>query len=141
MPSIQPALVSGGYDWVDARDVAKGAIAAADRGRTGQSYLLTGGFAALTEMAEVAASHTGARGPFFTVPLALANAVAPAGAAVARFLNVEPLFTDESLSVLNTGVRFDHGLATKELGHEPRSLRETVADTLDWFRDAGQLPG
>ena len=37
-----PALLDGGYNWVDARDVAAGALAAERQGRTGECYLLTG---------------------------------------------------------------------------------------------------
>lgn len=134
-----PALTPGGYDWVDARDVAQGAIAAAERGRTGQSYLLTGRFASIGEISERVGSICGSRTPLFTVPLGLAKAFAPLGAAVARKLKAEPLFTDESLSVLNTGVRFDHALAAEELGHDPRDLGTTLADTLRWFHDARML--
>ncbi len=134
-----PALTPGGYDWVDARDVVATAIAAADRGRTGQSYLLTGRYVALTEIAERVSAITGARAPLFTVPLGLAQAVAPVGAAVARALKAEPLFTDESLSVLNTGVRFNHSLAANELGHAPRDFGATLTDTLRWFHEAGHL--
>ncbi|MEM6991939.1 MAG: NAD-dependent epimerase/dehydratase family protein [Myxococcota bacterium] len=134
-----PALTPGGYDWVDARDVVSSAMAAAERGRTGQSYLLTGRYVALQEIADRVAAITGARAPLFTVPLPLAQAVAPVGAAVARALKSEPLFTDESLSVLNTGVRFNHGLAARELGHAPRDFGATLADTLRWFHEAGLL--
>ena len=37
-----PALVDGGFDWVDVRDVVAGALAAADRAPRGARYLLVG---------------------------------------------------------------------------------------------------
>ena len=134
-----PALTPGGYDWVDVRDVARSAINAATAGRCGQSYLLTGHFATLREIAERVASITGKRAPLLTVPLALAKAVAPVGAALARKLDFEPLFTDETLAIVNADVRFDHAQATRELDHHPRDFGVTLADTLRWFHDSGRL--
>ncbi|MBL4684420.1 MAG: NAD-dependent epimerase/dehydratase family protein [Nannocystaceae bacterium] len=136
-----PALTPGGYDWVDVRDVVSTVIAAAERGRTGQSYLVTGHYVELKDISQRICAITGARAPLFTVPLAVAEAVAPIGAFLARALKAEPLFTDESLSVLNTGVRFNHGLAKAELGHEPRDFEATLGDTLRWFRESGHLKG
>ena len=134
-----PAVTAGGYDWVDVRDVATSMIAAAERGRTGQSYLLTNRYATLNELGDHIGAITGKMKPFLTVPMSLAKAVAPLGETVARWLDAEPLFTEESLAVLDTEARFDHGLAREELGHEPRDLGTTLADTLRWFSEHGKL--
>lgn len=134
-----PAVTAGGYDWVDVRDVASSMIAAAERGRTGQSYLLTNRYATLSEIGDRIGAITGKMKPLFALPLSLAKAVAPLGEAVARLLDAEPLFTEESLAVLDTQARFDNRLAREELGHDPRDLGSTLADTLRWFSDQGRL--
>lgn len=134
-----PALTPGAYDFVDVRDVVDGGIAAMERGRVGESYLLTGHAVALRELAGRVAALTGGRAPRLTVPMSVALAFAPIGTRAARLLGTEPLFTRESLAVVNSGVRFDHGKASAELGYRPRPLDDTLADTLRWFVQTGQL--
>ena len=54
-----PALVEGGFDWVDARDVAKGALSAAVRGTAGARYILSGHWVSVRELARLVGSITG----------------------------------------------------------------------------------
>ncbi len=54
-----PALVAGGFDWVDARDVCAAAIAAEDRGRRGERYLLSGSYASVVDLAALVAEISG----------------------------------------------------------------------------------
>ena len=51
----------------------------------------------------------------------------------------EPLYTSESLAVLETHGRFDWGKAQRELGYTARSTEDTVRDTYAWFDAAGML--
>ena len=46
-----PALVGGGFDWVDVRDVVQGAISAEGRARTGTKYILSGHWVSLRDLA------------------------------------------------------------------------------------------
>lgn len=133
-----PALVGGGFDWVDARDVAASCIAAAERGRRGEGYLLGGRWASVAEIAAVAAAHQGRSPPWFTVPRWMASGSAPAAAWIQAQLGMEPLFTPEGLHALFHGSRHvDWGKAARELGHAPRPLEHTVRDTVDWFAAHG----
>ena len=136
-----PALVEGGHDWVDARDVAAGMIAAADRGRRGEAYLLTGRFASFVEVAHLAAAAAGRAAPRPVVSHRLAGAFAPLAEWAARFLGVPPLLSSEALEILSGGVSFSHDKASRELGYVPRPLESTVKDTIAWFREQGMLDG
>ena len=49
-----PACVRGGYDFVDVRDVAAGCIAAADKGRRGECYILSNRHYEVRELLELA---------------------------------------------------------------------------------------
>ena len=45
-----PAGVCGGYDFVDVRDAATGAVSCADSGRPGEGYILSGRYASIKEL-------------------------------------------------------------------------------------------
>ena len=57
-----PAVVAGGFDFVDVRDVVAGIVAAASLGRTGESYLLPGHQVTALEL-PAARPKWGRRGP------------------------------------------------------------------------------
>lgn len=133
-----PAGVVGGYDFVDVRDVADGILAAAEKGRVGESYLLTGGFYSVREMLGLLASLTGKR-RVPCVPVWLARLAAPFSELHARRKKQRPLFTAYSLRVLRENARFSHDKATAELGYRPRGLDETLADTVSYLRRNGIL--
>ncbi len=134
-----PGLLGGGFDWVDVRDVGNGIRAAAEKGRTNESYILSGHFATIPDLAHVASTVSGARVPKLVLPLALANLFAPVAEATAKLLRMEPLYTGESLLALRSDVRFDRSKAAEDLGHHPRPLADTVRDTYAWFASRGTL--
>jgi dihydroflavonol-4-reductase len=134
-----PLLVGAGFDWVDVRDVAEGCMAAAEKGRSGERYLLTGTRASLTELARLASDVTGARRPIGAVPIPLARLGLPFGALVARITGRPARFTHEALEALvnHRDVRRDK--AERELGYRPRPLAATLADSYAWLKETGSL--
>jgi dihydroflavonol-4-reductase len=135
-----PALVPGGFDWVDVRDVVSSTIAAAERGRTGESYLVTGHWHAVADIAAMARACTGVRPPRFTVPLAVAQLAAPLTEGVAKVLQREPLYTAESLNALQANRVYVRDKAAADLGHDPRPVRESILDAYAWFAAHDRLP-
>ena len=111
-----PALVRGGFDWVDARDVATGALAAAEKGRSGERYLLSGEWLSIRDLAEIVEIVTGVSPPRFVAPMWAARIGAPFVAAWSKMLKTEPLFTSESLRALRGARRISHAKASAELG-------------------------
>jgi dihydroflavonol-4-reductase len=133
-----PALVAGGFDWVDARDVCSAAFAAAHRGRAGERYLLSGSYLSVAGLAGLVAEVTGLAAPRLVVPQWLARPFAPVSETWSRMSGSEPRFTRDSLTALRTcNPAISHRKATADLGFAPRSLRDTVTDTLRWFADQG----
>lgn len=135
-----PALVDAGFDWVDVRDVVAGLLAAAERGRSGQDYLLGGHWRPVSDLSALVGEATGVRTPRRVVPLWLARIGAPFAVAWAQLRGREPLYCSESIRVLRHSPRHvDSTKARTELGYEPRPLEETIRDTFAWFEEAGML--
>ncbi len=136
-----PMLVDGGFDWVDARDVASAAIAAAVHAPRGGRYIVGGRWASMAELVGLVCGHTKVRPPTLLCPLPIALAWAPVSTALSRMAGGTPLFTSNSLRVLRGNRNVSHARASRDLGYAPRALEETVRDTYAWFRDRGMLPG
>ena len=132
-----PALVDGGFNFVDARDVARGAIAAGRLGRRGERYLLAGSWWTVPALAREVARISGMRAPRFVAPMPLMRLAAPFADAWSRLTGATPVFTSESLLALRSHREIRHDKARRELGYEPRPLEATLADTLSWFRAQG----
>jgi dihydroflavonol-4-reductase len=135
-----PALVSGGFDFVDVRDVVGGIIAAAGQGGRGESYLLSGHHRQVAEIAAEAEAVTGRRPPRLTVPMWLARTGTPVMRLVAAVTRAEALYTPESLETLRRPVRVDNAKAKRELGFDPRPISDTVRDVYRWFAEQGTIP-
>lgn len=134
-----PALIPGGFDWVDVRDVCSAALAAERHGRVGDNYLLSGFWHSARQLALFGEEITGVAPPRFDIPLRLAGALAPIGDAWGRLRGREPRLNSDTLAALRATHHISHAKAAKELGYTPRSIRESVHDAYRWFDDAGML--
>ncbi len=133
-----PVVVRGGFDWVDVRDVVLGLVAAAERGRTGENYLLPGHRATILHLGRLAAAFNGHLGPVLALPGGLARWVAPLGERVGRRLHAE-VFTPGSIGTLLDDPIVDGAKAAAELSHHPRPLEDSVRDTVRWFEGEAHL--
>jgi dihydroflavonol-4-reductase len=136
-----PVLLEGGFDWVDARDVAEGAIKAEQAAPPGANYLLSGTWLSVKETAAIVAQIAGGRPPVLVCPAPLARACAPIVTAVSGWTGARSIFTSVSLKALSSNRNISHARATRELGYEPRPIGETMADTIRWFTDNGFIKG
>jgi dihydroflavonol-4-reductase len=134
-----PALVSGGFDWVDVRDVIQGAMRAEKQAPTGAKYILSGHWVSLRDVAMLVEQITGIPAPGFVCPMWLARIGAPIISAFDRLAGRRPLYTSASLQALRGNRNISHQKATRELDYHPRPFRETLIDTLSWFEETGQL--
>jgi dihydroflavonol-4-reductase len=135
-----PALVPGGYNWVDVRDVVQGAIAAMDSGRKGERYILGGKWVSVKDLALIVEKVTRKKVNKFTIPTGLARIGVPFIKAYARVTNQEPLYTGESLSTLvEVNKKINCLKAETELGYSSRDLEITIRDTINWFHENGYV--
>ncbi|MBN2309563.1 MAG: SDR family oxidoreductase [Candidatus Hydrogenedentes bacterium] len=134
-----PASVGGGFNWVDVRDVCLGAIAAEQRGAPGERFILGGEYLTMSEIAQILYELTGAKPPSWCVPLWLAQLALPFAALHGFLTHKEPLFTRASLYALCNHQQVSHEKAARVLDYQPRPIRQTLEDTVAWFRSVGYL--
>lgn len=132
-----PALVDAGLNWVDNRDVAEGMITACERAEAGAKYILSGHWVTLKYIAEYIAEITGLKPPRMVLPMWLAKVGAPIAMLLDRARGAPPLFTLISLKELESNPLIIHEKASQELGYQPRPLKQSIAETIDWFRSYG----
>lgn len=127
------AGVSGGYDFVDVRDAAAGVIAAAEKGRKGEIYILSNRFVSVKEILDTLYEITGRHKIKTYLPLWFAKASAPLSEVYYWLRRVRPLYTRYSLDVLKSNAAFDNSKAKTELGFKNRDFRETINDQVEWL--------
>lgn len=136
------AYPEGGMGFVDARDVAQGAVAALDRGRSGERYILSSENLTWREFFALCSEAAHVPPPRVPLPRALALGAARLGDGIGRLMPRAFAYlnrpTIESLYDL-AYVSWDK--ARRELGFSPRPVREAIADAYAWFRETGRLPG
>ena len=132
-------LVNGGFNWVDARDVALGAMAAEEKGRSSHKYFLSGHWKTLRELAAIAQKITGINPPSICTPQWLARISAPFAMMVCNMTGGRHLFTGESLAALRSNRHISCEKAKKELGYVPRPIEDTIRETYDWFRSSERI--
>jgi nucleoside-diphosphate-sugar epimerase len=130
-----PFLVSGGYNWVDVRDVVAASLKAVETGRNGENYILSGNFCSLRDLSALISKISGCRIPAI-VPVSIAQLACPFFKVYSWVTKKEPLYTYQSLDILvNSPTNISNAKAMKELNYNPRPLEETLRDTFDWYRE------
>jgi dihydroflavonol-4-reductase len=134
-----PATPPGGMTLVFVDDVARGHLAAFDRGRPGERYILADGFASMRELISVTVTEAGRGRVPPALPLGVAKAMARSGEAVSRLIKRPPLLGTGQLTFLMWQARASNEKARTELGVGFTALQEGVARTVRWMRDTGRI--
>ena len=127
-------LISGGFDFVDVRDVADGIILAAEKGRNGEIYILSGETITMTEIRKIAQEVSGIKSPLLKIPIKPAMLFARIAGIYYKVTGATPMFTAYSLQTLLHNSNYSNKKACRELGYKTRSLRESIADSISWRR-------
>ena len=134
-----PATPPGGMTLVLADDVARGHLAAFDRGTPGERYILADGYAPMREMLSLAVAEAGRGWVPPTLPVRVATGMAAAGEAVSRLIRRPPLLGKGQLTFLMWQARASNDKARTELGVGFAPLADGIARTVRWMADSGRL--
>jgi len=124
-----------GFGALDVRDFASGMVLAAQRGRSGERYLLSGENVTANQLVEQVASIAGIRAPRFTPPTFLLRALAGALELVCAITGKSAPLTRDVLQVIGRYAWYDTSKARTELGWTTRPLRATLEDTVRSVRN------
>jgi nucleoside-diphosphate-sugar epimerase len=124
-----------GMTMVHRDDVAEGILAALDKGRAGEAYVLTGDAVRVRDLAERVSSIAGRRGPIAAMPTWLIRAAAPLGPVLGPMMGFPPNFHE--LISTSAGVTFwaRADKARAELGFSPRPLEDGLIELVASTRD------
>jgi dihydroflavonol-4-reductase len=125
--------IEGAYDFVDVRDVAQGLILAAEKGQAGRSYILSGERIRVPDLVHLTQQFVGKGLLSLCVPLWLARFAARLTPGLHQLFHFRPRITAYSIETLLSNSVISHERASTELGYAPRTLRESIADTVKWF--------
>jgi dihydroflavonol-4-reductase len=135
-----PAYVEGRTNIVDVRDVAQAHIAALERGRSGERYILGGHNISVGATLQAAAQIIGAPAPRVRVPGGLALLAGKLGEVAVLALPGRPFLPfSEAIHMIRHGQYYDCAKAQRELGLASRPIEETLRDSLAWFREHDYL--
>jgi dihydroflavonol-4-reductase len=134
-----PAYVDTGLNLVHVDDVAAGHLAALEKGRCGERYILGGENVLLGDMLREIARQVGRPPPRLRLPRRLIFPIAYAAEAIAYFSGREPFVTTTGLRLAKDRMFFTSAKAERELGYQARPYGEAIADAIAWFREHNYL--
>lgn len=133
------AVTAGGMCMVDVDAVVAGLLAAAEKGRTGERYILGGENLSYMEIAGTVAEAVGRPPPRHVIP----GWLLPPAALVVDALNA---INRQSTTISGEHVRwgsdtlyYDSGKAIAELDYSIRPFREALFRAFDWYLENGYL--
>ena len=136
-----PMGMQGSFNLCDVRDLAAGTIAAVDKGRVGECYILANEPVTLKEMCEMLQRECNAKKISIYLPLGLADKIAQTLEKQAEKTGKKPLMTTFSVYNLARNNVFDYSKACRELGYTTRSYQETIHDEVQWLIEEGLIQG
>lgn len=134
-----PGVPPGSLSFCHVREVAKAHIAAAERGRTGERYLLGGADASFLELVKIIGDLCGKPVPDKPTPAWVLKAMGRVGNWASLFTGQQPTLTPEAASMVTRSMFCDCSKAMRELGYQAVPLRAMAEDCYTWLKQEGLL--
>lgn len=134
-----PVGMQGSFNLCDVRDLAAGTIAAVDKGRKGECYILANETVTLKELCDMLHEECSCQKIAFYLPLNLADKLAGVMEKRAKAHGEKPLMTTFSVYNLARNNEFDYTKAQTELGYTTRPYQQTIHDEVEWLKQEGLI--
>ncbi|MHB8895639.1 MAG: NAD-dependent epimerase/dehydratase family protein [Candidatus Geothermincolia bacterium] len=137
---VQFMTYEGGINVVDVKDVARGHVLAARKGRIGEKYILGNRNVTMKELFELVAATAGVETRIIKMPLPLTLLYGYLWKKLADITGNQPTTTHHEVAYSNQYLFYDVSKAQRELGLELTPLEVTLRRSLDWFERNGYIP-
>jgi dihydroflavonol-4-reductase len=128
-----PGYVETGLNFVGVEECAAGHLLVADKGKTGERYLLGGENLTLKQMLDTLAKITGLPAPTLKIPHGLALSAAYASTVFSRMIGRAPGITIEGVKIAQHMMFVDCTRAQRELGFKPGSVAAALERAVRWY--------
>ncbi|MBN1954498.1 MAG: NAD-dependent epimerase/dehydratase family protein [Anaerolineae bacterium] len=128
---------AGGISWASAVDVGLGHVLAAERGRSGERYVLGGENLSHREALEVVSGLVGGRRPLFTIPFSLTNLFVGSVRVLRRVIPIP--ISPEQVWLSAREIYCDSGKAARELAYLQAPFGAAVEQAYRWYQERGWL--
>ena len=135
-----PAYVDTGLNLVDATECARGHVAAFEKGRSGERYILGGENLTLKQILDKLAAITGLRSPNVKLPYVFAFATGVVDEMITgRLLGREPRVTMDEVQMARKKMFVTCGKAERELGWKTVPVDGALRRAVEWFQRNGYV--
>jgi dihydroflavonol-4-reductase len=129
-------VTSGGFDFCDTRDVAHAIVSGLTMAKRGEAYILSGKWYSLKEVASMVTALSSRRVNAVCVPMVFARLGLPFVRAMSRLSSKEARYTREALDAVAYGNKcISSAKAERDLQYVARPLKDTLRDTVRWFKE------
>lgn len=132
-----PAYLDTGLNVVDVRDVARGHLLAAEKGKAGERYILGSENLTLEQIFGELAKVSGVPAPRVRIPYGVAWTAAAVGGWIAKVTGKPPRAPMEGVRMARKKMWVRHDKAARELGYQPAPAAVALASAVRWFREKG----
>jgi dihydroflavonol-4-reductase len=135
-----PAYVETGLNLVDVRECAQGHVAALEKGKPGERYILGGENLTLKQILDKLGAITGLPSPKVKLPYAFAFAAGVIDEAITgRVLGREPRATVDTVRMGRKKMFASSGKAERELGWKIVPVEGALRRAVEWFQGNGYV--
>ncbi len=135
-----PAYLETGLNLVHVRDVARGHLLAAEKGRVGEKYILGHENLSLSRIFQMLGEISGRPAPRVKLPYGPVLALAYVNEFWSKYLSRgTPRLTVTAVRMAKKYMYFDSSKAVRELGFSQTSAKQALAEAVKWFREHGYV--
>ena len=137
LKGAMPAFIDTGLNLVDVRDTAEAHLAACERGRPGERYIVGSENLTLAGILEKLARLTGQEAPKLKLPYAVAYLAGVVTTGWARVTGQPPRAPLDAVRMAKKKMFVSHEKARRELGFNPGPVDQALGRAVEWFRANG----